>query len=76
MVCAFSGGFCTTYRFAVTRLSPTLFSMTLQTWLPDAFHHLVQNDNFHCQTLWKTPKLTYLAVKNASWQIGLRIQIG
>jgi len=23
-------------------------SMTLQTWLPDAFHHLVANDNFHC----------------------------
>jgi len=27
--------------------------MTLQTRLPDAFH-LVQNDNFHCQTLYKT----------------------
>ena len=40
--------------------------MTLRTRLPDAFH-LVQNDNFHCQTLYKiyfeTPNLTYLAVK-------------
>jgi len=24
--------------------------MTLQAQLPDAFHHLVPNDNFHCQT--------------------------
>jgi len=24
-------------------------SMTLRTQLPDAFHHLVPNDNFHCQ---------------------------
>jgi len=23
--------------------------MSLQTWLPDAFHHLVPNDNFHCE---------------------------
>jgi len=36
---------------------------TLRTRLPDAFHHLVPNDNFHCQTPFKTPNLTYLAVK-------------
>jgi len=29
--------------------------MTLRTRLPDVFHldYLVQNDNFHCQTLYK-----------------------
>jgi len=31
--------------------------------LPDAFHHLVLNDNFHCQMRLKMPNLTYLAVK-------------
>jgi len=42
--------------------------MTVQTWLPDVFHYLVQNNNFHCQMPLKMPNLTYLAVKNASWQ--------
>jgi len=42
----------------------------VQTRLPDAFHHLVPNDNFHCQTPLKTPNL---AVKNAIWQIWLRM---
>jgi len=52
--------------------SPTLFLMTLRTQLADNFHHLVPNDNFHCQVpLKKTPNLTYLAEKNASWQIYL-----
>jgi len=42
-------------------------TLRLRTRLPDAFHHLVPNDNFYCQTpLKKTPNLTYLAVKNAS----------
>ena len=38
-------------------------SMSLLTRLPDVFHHLVPNDNFHCQMPLKTPNLTYLAVK-------------
>jgi len=41
--------------------------------LPDAFYHLVTNDNVHCQTPLKTPNVTYLAVKDASWKIWLRI---
>jgi len=36
----------------------------------------VPNDSFHCQTPLKAPNLTYLALKNASWQIWLRIEIG
>jgi len=35
--------FCTTYRFAVTRLSIFEISMTLRRRLPDTFHHLVGN---------------------------------
>jgi len=31
-------------------------SMTLRTRLPNAFHHLVPNDNFHCQTPLKNAK--------------------
>jgi len=31
-------------------------SMTLRTRLPDTFHHLVPNDNFHCQTPLKNAK--------------------
>jgi len=31
-------------------------SMALRTWLPGAFHHLVPNDNFHCQTPLKNAK--------------------
>jgi len=50
--------------------------MTLQTRLPDTFHCLVSNDNFYCQTPLKTLNLTYLAVKNDSWQIWLQIEIG
>jgi len=38
-------------------------SVTLRTPLPDAFYHLVPNDNFYCTPV-KTPNLTYLAVKN------------
>ena len=47
-----------------------------RTRLPDSFHHLVPNDNFHCQTPLETPILTYLAVENASYQMWLRIDIG
>jgi len=36
--------------------SPALFSMTLRTRLSDAFHHLVTNDNVHCQTPLKNAK--------------------
>jgi len=30
--------------------------MTLRTRFPDAFHHLVPNNNFHCQTPLKNAK--------------------
>jgi len=54
------------------------FSMTLLARLPDAFHHLVPNNNFHCQTpLKKKPNFIYFALQNASWQICmLRIETG
>jgi len=42
--------------------------MTLRTWFAKCFSPLVPNDDFHCD-------VTYLAVKNASWQIWLRIEI-
>jgi len=48
----------------------------LRTGLLDAFRHLLPNDNFHSQTPVKMPHLTYFAVKNASWQLWLRIEIG
>jgi len=31
-------------------------SMTLRRWLPNSFHHLVPNDNFHCQMPLKNAK--------------------
>jgi len=43
--------------------------MTLQTRLPDAFHHLVPHDNFHCQTPLQNGKFDLFGVKNASYQI-------
>jgi len=53
--------------------------MTLQRRLPDVFH-LVQNDNFHCQTLYKiyfeNAKFDLLGSEKASWQIWLRTEIG
>jgi len=52
--------------------------MTLRTRLPDAFH-LVQNDNFHCQTLYKiyfkNAKFDVFGSEKASWQIWLRTEI-
>jgi len=42
---------------------------TLQIRLPDAFCYLVPNNFiFTAKDILKTPNLTYLAVKNASWQ--------
>jgi len=35
-------------------------SITLRTRLPDAFHHLVPNKNFHCQKLLKNVKFDSL----------------
>jgi len=51
-------------------------SMTLRTRLPNAFHHLVPNDNFHCQTPLKNAKFYLFGSENASWQIWLQIKIG
>jgi len=50
--------------------------MALKTWLPDAFHHLVPNDNFHCQMSLKNAKFDLFGSESATWQIWLRIQIG
>jgi len=53
-------------------------SMMVPTRLPDAFHHFMTNDNFHCQTPLRKAKfdLGLFASENASWQIWLRIEIG
>jgi len=40
--------------------------MTLQTRLSDAFHQLVQNDNFHCQAPLKNAKFDLFGSENAS----------
>jgi len=64
------------HGFEVTHLIFEI-SMTLRTWLPDAFHHLVPSDTFHCQTPLKNAKFDLFdSEKNAIWQIWLRIQIG
>jgi len=57
MVCTFSWGFLYELPFCCYKAfkSPTLFSK-LRTRLPDAFHYLVSNDNFHCQTPLKNAK--------------------
>jgi len=49
--------------------------MTQRTRLPDAFHHLVPNDSFHCQAPFKNAKFELFCTENASWQIWLGIQI-
>jgi len=53
--------------------------MTLRTRSLDAFH-LVQNDTFHCQTLYKiyfeNAKFDLFGSEKASWQIWLRTEIG
>ena len=36
--------------------SSTIFSMSLRTRVSDAFHNLVPNDDFHCQTPLKNAK--------------------
>jgi len=73
----FSGGF---VRLTVSPLQgfevtyPIFeISMTLRTRLPAAFHHLVPNDNFHCQTPLKNATFYIFGSENASWQIYLRI---
>ena len=51
--------------------------MTLRTRLPDAFY-LVQNDNFHCQTLYNiylVTKFDLFGSEKASWQIWLQTEI-
>ena len=40
--------------------------ITLQTRLSDAFHQLVQNDNFHCQAPLKNAKFDLFGSENAS----------
>jgi len=51
-------------------------SITLRTRLPDAFRHLVPDNNFHCQTPVKNAKFDLFGSENLSWQIWLRIEIG
>jgi len=53
--------------------SPTLFSK-LRTRLPDTFHHLVSNNNFHCDTHLKKAKFDLFGSENASCQIRLQIE--
>ena len=59
-VCTFFEGFCTNYRFSVSRLLSLLLyfrhfddvtNMVATTC--QMLFHLVQNNNFHCQTLYK-----------------------
>jgi len=50
--------------------SPTLFSMTLRTQLLDAFHHLVPNDNFHCQTPLKNAEFDLFSSKKTVGKYG------
>jgi len=50
--------------------------MTLRTRLPDAFHYLESNDNFHCQSSLKNAKFDLFGSDNASWQVWLQIEIG
>ena len=66
----FSGGFFL-YDLPFCRYkalkSPTLFSnfsMTRRTGLPDAFHSLVPNNNFHCQTPLKNAKFDLIGSEN------------
>ena len=71
----FAGSFFSmTYHFANTRLWSHLcyfeILMMLRMRLSYAFHYLVPN------AFWRTLNVTYMAVKNASWQIWLQIEIG
>jgi len=56
--------------------------MMLRKRLPGTFHQVLPNDNFLCQTPLKNDELDlfgiekcHLALKNAIWQIWLRIKI-
>jgi len=55
--------------------SSTLISK-LRTRLPDAFHYLVSNNNFHCDSPLKNAKFDLFGSENASCQIRLQIEIG
>ena len=80
MVCTFSGVFCMNYRFVVTRLlnhQPNIRNFDeVSNTVADAFHHLVPNDNFHCQTHLKNAKFDLLGDENAIWQMWLQIAVG
>jgi len=66
-----------TYHFAVQGFEVThRILMTLQTRLPDSFHHLVPNDNFHCQMPWENDQFDLFSSENVSWQMWLRIENG
>ena len=86
-VCTFFEGFCTNYRFSVSRLLSLLLyfrhfddvtNMVATTC--QMLFHLVQNNNFHCQTLykiyWKNAKFDLFGSEKASCQIWLRTEIG
>ena len=45
--------------------------MTFWTGLPDAFHHLVPNDNFYCQTPLKNAKFGLFCGENFHWKCQL-----
>jgi len=51
-------------------------SMMLRTRLPDAFHHLVPNDNFHWQTPLKNAKFDLFSSEKCQLQIQLRMMFG
>jgi len=49
-------------------------TLRLRTRLPDAFHYLVSNDNFHCETSLKNAifDLLYFAVKTPVGKSGCK----
>jgi len=52
------------------------FEVTLKTRLPDAFHHLVPNDNFHCQTPFKKQAQGRFAVRCAKTAEPIEMLVG
>ena len=67
--------FCGSFFVRLTVLPLQGFEVThpifdkLRTRLPDAFHHLVPNDNFQCQAPMKNAKFDLVGNENASWQL-------
>jgi len=64
------------YGFAVTKLLNHLPYFrnfddvtNLRTQLPDAFHLLVPQDNFRCQTPLKNAKFDLFGSENVSWKV-------